>query len=69
MPNDQPPSARDPGEFHAAGAGSLDSLQPPLWLHGHSTVAAVPALSLDVRSTRMVNVTGAVLVELVPPAT
>jgi uncharacterized protein len=58
--------------FHAgfpAYRWLLDRLEPPLWLHGHSTVAAVPALSADVRSTRLVNVTGAVLVELVPPAT
>jgi uncharacterized protein len=45
----------------------LERLEPPVWLHGHSTVASVPALVTEVRSTRLVNVTGAVLVELLPP--
>ena len=43
-------------------------LRPPLWLHGHVTTASVPALRVDVAETTLVNVTGSVLVELLPPA-
>lgn len=45
----------------------LDRLRPPLWLHGHTTTASVKALQIDVAGTILVNVTGAVLVELLPP--
>lgn len=46
----------------------MDRLRPPLWLHGHVTTASVPMLRVDVGATTLVNVTGSVLVELVPPA-
>lgn len=45
----------------------LDRLRPPLWLHGHVTTASVPSLEVTVGPTHLVNVTGSVLVELVPP--
>jgi hypothetical protein len=45
----------------------LDWLQPPVWLHGHTTTAAVDSLVVRSGPTTLVNVTGAVLVELVPP--
>jgi Icc-related predicted phosphoesterase len=45
----------------------MDRLHPPLWLHGHTTTASVAALDAVVGPTTLVNVTGAVLVELVPP--
>jgi len=45
----------------------MNRLHPPLWLHGHTTTASVAALEAVVGPTSLVNVTGAVLVELVPP--
>jgi hypothetical protein len=45
----------------------LGWLRPPLWLHGHTTTASVPSLRVDVGRTVLVNVTGAILVELVAP--
>jgi uncharacterized protein len=45
----------------------LDRMRPPLWLHGHTTTALVPELQVSAGSTTVVNVTGAVLVELLPP--
>jgi uncharacterized protein len=46
----------------------LGRLRPPLWLHGHTTTASVSELSLQAGATLLVNVTGIVLVELMPPA-
>lgn len=46
----------------------LDRLRPPLWLHGHTTTASVATLVCRAGETDVVNVTGGVLVELVPPA-
>ena len=45
----------------------LDRLRPPVWLHGHTTTASVDTLVVRSGRTTLVNVTGAVLVELVPP--
>lgn len=57
--------------FHA-GFGAyrwlLDRIQPPLWLHGHTHPASTGPWKIDHQGTQVVNVTGAVLVELVPPA-
>ena len=47
----------------------LDRVRPPLWLHGHVHPASVEAWRLDHDGTQVVNVTGAVLVEIVPPGT
>jgi Icc-related predicted phosphoesterase len=45
----------------------LDRLRPPLWLHGHTPLAGVREWIVTSGATTIVNVTGAVLVELVPP--
>lgn len=45
----------------------LERLRPPVWLHGHTTTASVESLLVRSARTTLVNVTGAVLVELVPP--
>lgn len=45
----------------------LDRLHPPLWLHGHTTVASVDDLVVHRNGSTVINVTGAVLVEIVPP--
>jgi hypothetical protein len=42
-------------------------LRPPVWLHGHTNIASVRDLTTAVGRTTLVNVTGTVLVELVPP--
>ena len=46
----------------------LDQLRPPVWLHGHTTTALVHRLSLEAGPTTVINVTGAVLLDLRPPA-
>ncbi len=46
----------------------LARLRPPLWLHGHTTPAATKTWRHEVDGTIVVNVTGAVLVELAAPA-
>jgi uncharacterized protein len=46
----------------------LDRLQPPLWLHGHTTVASVDELLVRCGPSTVINVTGAVLVEIRPPS-
>ncbi len=60
-----------PADPYHVGFGAyrwlLDRLQPPIWLHGHTTTASVPTLHVRDGPTTLVNVTGAVLLELVPP--
>jgi hypothetical protein len=46
----------------------VDRLRPPLWLHGHTTTASVAKLVTTAGPTTLINVTGAVLVELRPSA-
>jgi len=46
----------------------LDRLAPPLWLHGHTALAACTDWRARLGTSTVVNVTGAVLVELMPPA-
>ena len=46
----------------------LRRLRPPLWLHGHTTLASVADWRETHGPTTLVNVTGSVLVEIVPPA-
>jgi uncharacterized protein len=46
----------------------LDRYRPPLWLHGHVHPASVEGWRLDHRGSQVVNVTGAVLVEIEPPS-
>lgn len=45
----------------------LERLQPPLWLHGHTTPATVADWRDRLGDSVVVNVTGSVVVELVPP--
>ena len=46
----------------------LHRIRPPLWLHGHTTTASVPSLVAHEGPTTLLNVTGAVLIELCPPS-
>jgi hypothetical protein len=45
----------------------LDRLRPPLWLHGHVHPASVDSWRLDHGGSQVVNVTGAVLIEIQSP--
>ena len=45
----------------------LDRIHPPLWLHGHTTRASVPDWRATLGTSVVANVTGSVLVELIPP--
>jgi Icc-related predicted phosphoesterase len=47
----------------------LERLAPPLWLHGHTPLAACRDWVLVRGKTTVVNVSGAVLIELLPPGT
>lgn len=46
----------------------LERVKPPVWLHGHTTTALVHRLVEQTGPTTVANVTGAVLVELLPPS-
>lgn len=57
--------------YHVGYAGYrwlLDRANPRLWLHGHVPPASVDAWRVEHDGTDIVNVTGAVLVEIHPPA-
>ena len=60
-----------PDPFHR-GFGAyrwlLGLLKPPIWIHGHTTTASVERLLEQSGSTAVANATGAMLIELVPPA-
>jgi hypothetical protein len=61
-------SPEDP--YHAGFASYrwvLDRLRPRLWLHGHTAMAAVRDPVVEHGPTTVVNVTGSVLIELLPP--
>jgi hypothetical protein len=45
----------------------LERLEPRLWLHGHTPLAATRDWQVQAGATTLVNVTGAVLIELTPP--
>jgi hypothetical protein len=45
----------------------LERLEPTLWLHGHTPLAATSDWKVQVGDTTVVNVTGAVVIELLPP--
>ena len=45
----------------------LDRLRPPLWLHGHVHPASVESWRLEHDGSQVVNVTGAVLIEIEAP--
>jgi hypothetical protein len=67
-----PPSGvgDDPDDPYHAGFAAYrwlaERLQPPLWLHGHTTMATADSWKSHLGGTTLANVTGAVLVELVP---
>jgi hypothetical protein len=46
----------------------LHRLRPPLWLHGHTTLASITDWRVTEGDTIVANVTGSLLVELLPPA-
>jgi uncharacterized protein len=47
----------------------LERVKPPLWLHGHTTPASVIDWRDSLDGSAVVNVTGSVVVELLPPGT
>ena len=56
--------------YHLGYAGYrwlLERLRPPLWLHGHVNPATVADWQTSLGSSIVANVTGSVVVELVPP--
>lgn len=59
-----------PDPYHRgfeAYAWLLRRLHPPLWLHGHTHPASTDRRRTDAGPTTLFNVTGSVLVELLPP--
>ena len=62
-------AASDPYHLgYAAYRWLLDRFRPPLWLHGHTTPASVKDWRDTSGSSTVANVTGSVVVELVPPS-
>ena len=56
--------------YHLGYAGYrwlLERFRPPLWLHGHTTQASVTDWRASLGLSMVANVTGSVVVELVPP--
>ena len=45
----------------------LEHLEPTLWLHGHTPLAATREWKVKVGPTTVVNVSGAVVIDLLPP--
>ena len=45
----------------------LAHVEPTLWLHGHTPLAAARDWKVQVGATTVVNVTGAVVIDLLPP--
>ena len=54
-------------EGFAAYRWLLDRVRPPLWLHGHTHPASTESWRVEHAGSQVVNVTGAVLVEISPP--
>ncbi len=62
-------TASDP--YHVGYAGYrwlLDRIRPPLWLHGHTTIASIVDWREGHGQSMVANVTGSVIIELVPPS-
>lgn len=58
------------GVYHRGFRGYrwlMDRLAPPLWLHGHTPLAATSDWCIELGRTTLVNATGAVVLELLPP--
>jgi uncharacterized protein len=66
-----PRGAGDGPDAYHRGFGAyrwlLRRLRPPLWLHGHTTMATTSRWRVQEGRTLVVNVTGSVLVEIRPP--
>ena len=57
--------------YHLGFAGYrwlLERVRPPLWLHGHTTLASVADWRASLGPSTVANVSGSILVELQPPA-
>jgi hypothetical protein len=54
---------------YAAYRWLLDRHHPPIWLHGHTTPASVTHWRVIAGPSTVCNVTGSIVVELVPPDT
>ena len=67
-----PAGVGDAADRYHVGFGAyrwlLDRLAPPIWLHGHTTTASVSRLVERSGPSVVANATGAVLLELTPPA-
>ena len=67
-----PAGAGDAPDHYHRGLRSyrwlLHRLRPPLWLHGHTTMASIVEWRVTEGQTIVANVTGSLLVELNPPA-
>ena len=66
-----PAGVGDAPDLYHRGFGAyrwlLDLLHPPVWIHGHTTIASVTSLLEQSGPTAVANATGAILVELQPP--
>ena len=66
-----PAGAGDAPDHYHQGLRSyrwlLHRLRPPLWLHGHTTMASIADWRVTAGDTIVANVTGSLLVELRPP--
>ncbi len=66
-----PAGVGDAPDIYHQGFGAyrwlLGVLRPPVWVHGHTTTAAVTSLLEQSGSTAVANATGAMLIELQPP--
>lgn len=60
-----------PDDAYHVGFGAyrwlLRRYRPPVWLHGHTTMASTDDWRVEHGGSAVVNVTGAVLLELIPP--
>lgn len=67
-----PAGIGDAPDLYHRGFGAyrwlLDLLRPPIWIHGHTTKASVASLLEQSGQTAVANATGAMLIELQPPA-
>lgn len=53
---------------YAAYRWLLEHLRPPLWLHGHTDPASIKDWQTSLGPSVVANVTGSVVVELIPPS-
>lgn len=66
-----PAGIGDAPDLYHRGFGAyrwlLGVLDPPVWVHGHTTTASVTSLVEQSGSTAVANATGAMLIEIRPP--